>query len=157
MSSAYLNSTSGELHEYKIKTNKREDEDDDISSDEGYHGLSPPPPPDDMLDCFSDGEGSEGRFCYSPVEVNPKIEYNDVGEEINVEVCDVICFGKPHLPLMILIKNLNKRDKMPLVFSSRDLACIIGKSIRGDRHIDLIKLMKSNKHFMKEVFSFSMK
>jgi len=90
--SAFLDNSSddrvSEIHDYTMKTNRRPiHDDDDVSSDEGYHGLSPPPPPDDMmLDCYTDKEQLGRSFCYSPIEANPKIEYSDVGEEIDVEV-----------------------------------------------------------------------
>jgi len=39
-----------------------------------------------MLDCYTDKEQLGRSFCYSPIEASPKIEYSDVGEEIDVEV-----------------------------------------------------------------------
>ena len=77
-----------EIHDY---VNEKPLIEDDISSDDGYYGLSPPPPytKEDLVEYEDDEDNRRRSFissCPSPVEANPTIEYNDVGEEIVASV-----------------------------------------------------------------------
>ena len=85
----------------------------DVSSDDGYYddgiGMSPPPPysSEDLIGCKDNGEkekredgerresvfSSTSSSCLSPVEANPTIEYNDVGEEITATVSLIFVFN----------------------------------------------------------------